>query len=520
MFLCQPLLDVLIGRGIEDIDGFVQVPSWSDLPDPMSIASMEKAVDRVLRAVKEGERIAIHGDYDCDGVLGTHILRGVLAGLGGHARPYLPHRNEGYGLNSNAVHRFSKSGTDLLITVDNGINAQSAIRLAQRLGIEVIVIDHHRIQEAADTLAIWSQDFCGAGLAAIFSWALVLRAGWKDSRIERLLAGISQYAAIASIADCVPLRNGTRTWARLGMRELGRAEHCGLRELLRISCSDPSSPDSYDIGFGVAPRINAAGRLDHPALALAVFNAALDQSAAGQAVQTLDRLNAERRRQVAVQFDELAGSLPNGTPAAIIAFRETCPRGIAGLLASKCVERYSVPSIVLTPAPDPEFVVGSGRSVPGLDLVEALNPLKRLLTRFGGHAQAVGLTMPLEQVKAFEQQLNEAVGALKLPRQIPVKAEAQLSLAMIGRNFDQQIAALEPFGEGNPAPVFGLRMVEIASVRNRWVRLRQGRHSVEVLCWDPLPSSGARGDCLVEFRGKRRFLRAFREQNQACAPAI
>jgi single-stranded-DNA-specific exonuclease len=520
MFLCQPLLDVLIERGIEDVDGFLQAPSWSDLPDPMSMASMESAVERVLRAVKEGERIAIHGDYDCDGVLGTHILRTVLASLGAQARPYLPHRDEGYGLNSKAVHQFSMSGTDLLITVDNGINARLAIRLAQRLGIEVIVIDHHRVQESADTLAIWSQDFCGAGLAAMFSWALALRTGWKESRIERLLAGISQYAAIASIADCVPLRNGTRTWARLGMRELGRAEHCGLRELLRISCSDPASPDSYDIGFGVGPRINAAGRLDHPALALAVFNAALDKGAAGQAVQTLDRLNAERRRQVAVQFDELAGSLSNGAPAAIVAFREACPRGIAGLLASKCVERYSVPSIVLTPAPDPGFVVGSGRSLPGLDLVEALDPFKRLLTRFGGHAQAVGLTMALEHVETFQQKFNEAVGALKLPRQFPVKAEAQLSLAMIGKNFDQQIAVLEPFGEGNPAPVFELRMVEIVSVRNRWVRLRQGRRSVEVLCWDSPQSSGARGECLVEFRGKRRFLREFREQNQACARAI
>jgi single-stranded-DNA-specific exonuclease len=520
MFLCQPLLDVLIGRGIEDIDGFLQAPSWNDLPDPMSMASMKNAVERVLRAVKEEERIAIHGDYDCDGVLGTHILRSVLANLGGHPCAYLPHRDEGYGLNSKAVHQFSKAGTDLLITVDNGINAQRAIHLAQRLGIEVIVIDHHRIQEPANTLAVWSQDFCGAGLAAMLSWALALRAGWNDSRVERLLAGVSQYAAIASIADCVPLRNGTRTWARLGMRELGRAEHCGLRELLRISCSDPSSPDSYDIGFGVAPRINAAGRLDHPALALAVFNAALDESAAGQAVQTLDRLNAERKRQVAVQFDELAGSLSSGATAAMVAFREACPRGIAGLLASKCVDRYSVPSIVLTPAPDRGFVVGSGRSVPGLDLVEALNPFKRLLTRFGGHAQAVGLTMPLEQVKAFQQQFNEAVGALKLPRQFPVKAEAQLSLATIGKNFDHQVSGLEPFGEGNPAPVFELRMVEIVSVKNRWVRLRQGRHSVEVLCWHSPPSNGARGDCLVEFRGKRRFLRAFREQNQACAQAI
>ena len=129
MFLCQPLLDVLIGRGIEDIDGFIQAPSWNDLPDPMSTPSMEKSVDRVLHAVKEGGRVAIHGDYDCDGVFGAHILRSVLASMGTRPRVYLPHRDEGYGLNSRAVHQFSMGGTDLLITVDNGINAQMAIRL-------------------------------------------------------------------------------------------------------------------------------------------------------------------------------------------------------------------------------------------------------------------------------------------------------------------------------------------------------------------------------------------------------
>jgi single-stranded-DNA-specific exonuclease len=156
MFLCQPLLDVLIGRGIEDVDSFIQPPPWNDLPDPESIAGMTDAADRVLAAARDKQRITIFGDYDCDGILGTHILRSVLASLGVPARAYLPHRDEGYGLSSCAVHKFSLCGTDLLITVDNGINAQSEVLLAQRLGVDVIVIDHHRIQEQANTLAVWS----------------------------------------------------------------------------------------------------------------------------------------------------------------------------------------------------------------------------------------------------------------------------------------------------------------------------------------------------------------------------
>jgi single-stranded-DNA-specific exonuclease len=173
------------------------------------------------------------------------------------------------------VHQFSLAGTDVLITVDNGINAREAVLLAQRLGIDVLVIDHHRIQEQANTLAVWSQEFCGAGLAALFAMALALRVGWKDKRIEGLRS-VSQYAAIASVADCVPLKNGTRKLARLGMRELGRTANSGLRELLRVSCADPENPDSNDLAFGVAPRINAAGRIGRPARALLVFEAGRD----------------------------------------------------------------------------------------------------------------------------------------------------------------------------------------------------------------------------------------------------
>ncbi|WP_342667470.1 DHH family phosphoesterase [Edaphobacter aggregans] len=298
-----------MARGIEDVDSLLEQPSWNHLPDPFSIPSMEKAAARALDAIRNRERITIFGDYDCDGVLGAHILRSVLSGLGATARTSLPHRDEGYGLSSPTVHRFSCSGTDLLITVDNGINARSAVQLAQRLGIEVIVIDHHRIQDQADTTAVWSDGFCGAGLAAMFAWALALKAGWNDTKIERLLSGCSQYAAIASIADCVPLLLGTRTLARLGLAELSRSRHKGLQELLKTSCTDPSQPDSRDVAFGVAPRINAAGRMAHPAEALAVFEAALDEEAARQSVDRLNHLNLERRRTVKLHFEELVESV-------------------------------------------------------------------------------------------------------------------------------------------------------------------------------------------------------------------
>jgi single-stranded-DNA-specific exonuclease len=510
MFLCQPLLDVLIARGIEDIDSFIQPPSWNDLPDPDSIPGMTGAADRVLVAARDGKRIAIFGDYDCDGILGTHILRSVLASLGVQARACLPHRDEGYGLSSCAVHKFSTSGTDLLITVDNGINAQREILLAQRLGVDVIVIDHHRIQERANTLAVWSQEFCGAGLAALFAMELALRAGWKDERVERFQAAMSQYAAIASVADCVPLQKGTRTLVRLGMREFARAENCGLRELLRVSCVDPTSPDSNDLAFGVAPRINAAGRIDHPVRALSVFEAARDEDAARRSVELLDQLNQQRRQLVAAHFGETCREIPQPVPSALVLYREACPKGIAGLLAAKCVERFKVPTIVLAPAPEPGLVVGSGRSVPGFNLAEALEQFRGFFKRFGGHAQAVGLRMPVGQIEVFSKEFAAFVDGLKLERNYEIREDGELVLATTGKHFDQQLALLEPFGEGNPAPVFLIRCVEVASLRNRWVRIRQGRFSLEALCWDLSLTERMHGDCLIEFRGKRRILRDFR----------
>jgi single-stranded-DNA-specific exonuclease len=509
MFLCQPLLEVLAERGIEDIDAFLKVPSWNDLPDPFSIPLMGKAAARVLRGIRNRERITIHGDYDCDGVLGTHILRSVITGLGAAPRPYLPHRDGGYGLNSPAVHHFSRSGTDLLITVDNGINARAAVRLAQRLGIDVVVIDHHRIQEQAETTAVWSDVFCGAGLAAMFAWALALKAGWNDTKIERLLSGCSQYAAIASIADCVPLLHCTRTLARLGLAELSRSRHKGLQELLKSACANPSQPDSRDVAFGVAPRINAAGRMAHPAEALAVFEAVLDERAARQSVDRLNQLNLERRRTVKLHFDGLVESVGANIPAGLVVYREMSPKGIAGLLASKCVERYSVPSIVLVPSTMPGQVVGSGRSVAGVDLVETLRPLGELFLRYGGHAQAIGLTMSIDHIEEFREKFARSVEPVVRGDSQTLHAEAELNLSFTGRHFEEQLLLLEPFGEGNRPPTFSIRMAEVLSVRNKWVRIRQGRSSIEALCWDPPVTEQMKGDFLVEFYGKTRILRGF-----------
>jgi single-stranded-DNA-specific exonuclease len=271
-------------------------------------------------------------------------------------------------------------------------------------------------------------------------------------------------------------------------------------------------PDSHDIAFGIAPRINAAGRIRHPSLALRVFEAPQNELDAQKSVEALTEMNQERRQLVAHHFNELAASISRPAPAALVIYRESCPKGILGLLASKCVERFAVPAIVLAPSVSAGLAVGSGRTVEGFDLVAGLKHSERFLTRFGGHTRAAGLTMPIHQIEGFKKLFISFVESLNLPAPSAPQAEGELVLAEYGTRFDEQLALLEPFGEGNRAPLLTVRMVEIAGLKRRWVRLRQGRYSIEALCWDLNLREGMRGDCVVEFYGKRRILRGFTEQ--------
>ena len=277
--------------------------------------------------VRERARITIFGDYDCDGVLASHVLQSVLGRLGADVRVYLPHRDEGYGLSRQTVHEFSLAGTDLLITVDNGINARAAVSLAKRLGIEVIVIDHHRIQEKAETLAVWADEFCGTGLAVMVAIGLAQKSGWHDCAMEKLITGTSIYGCIASIADCVRLTGKTRMLTRLGLEALARTKHCGLQELLRSSCSQPGEPDSEDVAFRIAPRINAAGRIDHPAAARAVLAATSDSEKAWSSVNRLNELNRTRRELVEKHFGEILAEIGEAQPSAVVHYRELAPKG-------------------------------------------------------------------------------------------------------------------------------------------------------------------------------------------------
>jgi len=507
MFLSQPLLELLVTRDIQDVDEFLKPPSTSDFANPFFLTNLEEAALRVLKAVRERARITVFGDYDCDGVLSSHVLASVMRRLGVDVRVYLPHRDEGYGLSRQAVHKFSLAGTDLLITVDNGINARAAVSLAKRLGIEVIIIDHHRIQERAETLAVWSDQFCGTGLAVMVAIGLAQKSGWDDSAMERLIAGTSIYGSIASIADCVPLTGKTRMLTRLGLEGLARTQHRGLQELLRSSCSQPGEPDSEDVAFRIAPRINAAGRIDHPAAALAVLTAVSDPEGARSAVNRLNELNRARRYLVERHFGELLDEMADARPSAIVLYHESAPKGIAGLLASKSVEHFGVPSIVLVSSGTNGIAVGSGRSAPGFDLEAELRSVQELFERFGGHAQAIGLSIHTDKIDDLKRELESR--CRKLKREDILRPDGDLVIASLTQRFCEELQLLEPFGEGNPAPIFRIGAAEVVAIRQRWVRLRQGKHTLEAFDWRVGAKAGQRGDWLVEFRSKSRTLLAF-----------
>jgi single-stranded-DNA-specific exonuclease len=317
MPLCRPLVDVLKHRGIGDPERFLAPSTWSDMPSPFLMEGMEQAVGRILEGVRSQQRIAVFGDYDCDGTLSAAILQATLRKL--EARPvvYLPHRDEGYGFSDEAVHRFSRNGTDLIITIDNGINAAGPVRLARRLAMDVVIIDHHHIETRADAPAVWSDRFCVAGLGLMVCWALLETAGLPNQQIAGFVAGLSRLAAIASIADCVPLTGATRTLTKIGLAELGRTRHAGLRKLLLMAgVRSRQSPTSEQIAFRIAPRINAAGRVGHPVEVLRMLSAASPEQQIELAL-TLDRLNHDRRSTAPSPFNSIVLEAYGGAVARV-----------------------------------------------------------------------------------------------------------------------------------------------------------------------------------------------------------
>jgi single-stranded-DNA-specific exonuclease len=486
--------------------------------DPMLLGDMRAACERIERAIAAGERICVHGDYDADGICATALALLVLRDLGAAVESRLPSRfEEGYGLALETVERLAADGVSLLITVDCGITAVDAVARGKALGMDVIVTDHHRPGDGLpDCMRVCTRpseypfpELCGTGVVFKLAQALHARAGRDPAELERHL----DLVALATVADVVPLRDENRGLVRAGLRRLRRTSKPGLRALMAVARVDRAHASSTDVGFRLAPRINAAGRLCHPDEALELLLTG-DESRARALAERLEALNRERQ---AVEDGILREAVDQVEAAdddwrarrAYVLHDPDWHEGVIGIVASRLVERYGRPVVLI--AGEGEEVKGSGRSIPAYDLHAGLTATAGHLTRFGGHRVAAGLTMRADRVEAFAAALAEHAGAhlsdaelVRRQRVDAVLAPAETSLELA-----DELDRLEPFGLGNPGVVLLAPAARLREVK----RIGEGRHlrmAVELGGFRCGAVWFGHGGAAAELRAEGRFDVAYR----------
>lgn len=467
----RPLARVLWARGVqspEEARAFLN-PKVSDLHDPYLLDGMESAVERIRQAMVAEEKITIYGDYDVDGVCAAAILVEALRGQGAQVSWYIPSRHrEGYGLNAEAV-RSLAAQCSLLVTVDCGITSVEEAALARELGLDLIITDHHEPPEKLpDALAIVDpllgdypfRRLCGAGVAFKLAWAL-----FGEEAVEPLW----ELAALATVADLVPLLGENRVIVREGLRRMQKTRRTGLKALFTVSGLDGKVLTAGHLGFQVGPRINAGGRLYEASRNVDLL-LTRDADEAHRIASALNEENAERQRMESDIFKKAdAWVLANVDflrDKVLLVVGEGWNTGVVGLVASKLVERYAWPAVVLSKTEE-GTVTGSARSIPGINIHDALTRCADLFLRFGGHAQAAGMTLAAENVPALRERLNAAIAEMADPDTfVPVAPyDLDIALAEITIPLIEQFERLAPTGFGNPAPVFRLTDARVLEAR-------------------------------------------------------
>ncbi|MGC1461608.1 MAG: single-stranded-DNA-specific exonuclease RecJ [Terracidiphilus sp.] len=499
------LAEILIARGITQVSeayAFLN-PEFSQLNDPFRMLGMQVAVERLERAIAARERVLLYGDYDVDGTTAVVLLKTAIEMLGGEARFHVPHRlREGYGLQSCVLEAAYAEGVRLVITVDTGMRAFAEAETAQRLGLDLIITDHH-LTQADDTvptaLAILNpnqpgccypeKSLCGAAIALKLAQAVLERRDPVRTR-EKTLPSFLKMAAIATIADAVPLQGENRVIAALGLRELRRPAGAGLRALFAAAALDPAAKQitGFDVAFRLAPRINAAGRMDVASEVIELFSTR-DSLRATELATKLERLNRERRdaeaSALSVIEKRLASETEFSSDRLLVIDGAGWHRGVIGILASRVVERTAKPAIVvsLEDGPNGKIAHGSGRSVDGFHLLNAIESCADLFTRFGGHAFAIGFAMPAEVLPELKRRLRlyaeEHLSAREPERLLRIHAE--LPLDRITPVLAGWLRKLEPLGHGNPEPMFVARNARLVAapriMKVRHLRLELAQES-------------------------------------------
>jgi len=475
-----PAAKVLVHRGFRDPAAARRFlhPAFDELHDPLSMRDMAVAVERIARAIARGERMLIYGDYDVDGTTSVVLLTKALEMAGGTPVYHVPHRlKDGYGMRSEVVEAAAEQGVTLIVSVDTGIRAAEVVRRAGELGIDVIVTDHHLPEtELPPALAVLNpnrpdcpypeKNLCGAGVAFKLIQALLPSLGWPADKVRRVAESFLKLAAIATVADVVPLTGENRILVAHGLRGLDQVRNPGLRALLDVAgfTVGTAAPNARQVAFQLAPRLNAAGRMDTAKAAVELFLTA-DPARARELAQQLQDQNADRR-QVEAEIRDICEQVSVGDgECALVYYAENWHRGVLGIVASRLVERLHRPVFVLGRNPDDGLASGSGRSIAAFHLLEALESMSDLFVRFGGHAHAAGVTMEAANVPEFRRRFD-AFAASRLSADDflrRVEIDAVLALAEIGEQAIDEIFALAPFGHGNPPPLFAALGVEVAA---------------------------------------------------------
>lgn len=509
-----PVASLLLQRGVVDaVDAarFLR-PTLDHLLDPYALHGMTAAVARIQQAIAALEPILIYGDYDVDGTTAIVLLKTAIEILGGTVRFHIPHRlRDGYGMQAEVLTQAAQEGVRLVISVDTGIRAFAAADEAARLNLDLIVTDHH-LPEAAmglpKALAILNPNqpdcaypckhLCGAGVAFKLAQALleapaaVPRVDPQRAR-EKLLPSFLKMLVIATVADAVPLLGENRVIASLGIAGLRRPVNPGLRALFDIAQLDPARRPliAGDIGFRIGPRINAAGRMDIASDVVELFTTR-DVDRARELAQKLDQLNTDRRAAEKAVLDQIDAMLASGTidkQGCLVIDGEGWHRGVLGILASRVVERTGRPALVLSHEDGEAH--GSGRSIPGFHLLEALESCHDVFVRFGGHAHAVGFSLTSARVPELRDRLQQHSALLLTPQILERKLDcsAELPLHQIDLSLYLSLRLLEPYGMGNEEPVFIARNLvldgppQVMKEEHIRMRLRDDQTVMKALGW-------------------------------------
>lgn len=455
---------LLMKRGItseEEVERFLH-PKLEEIGDAGNLSMINQAVERVHDAIANEERILIYGDYDADGVTSTALLMRALSEVGADCSYYIPNRfSEGYGPNKQAFKQAIDEGITLIITVDCGINAIEEVNLANSEQVDVIITDHHDMQDTLpEAYAIihpqlsdhyLCKDLAGVGVAFQFATEIL-----QEIPIELL-----DFVAIGTIADLVPLQADNRILVYHGLRQMQRTRHIGLQMLLQ-KCQIDGYVTSDDVGFSIGPRMNAVGRLQDASLAVQLL-LTNDQQEAEMIVDEIEALNDERKEIVNDIVSEAMELIPSGEHDVLFVAKEGWNEGVLGIVASHLVRKYDRPAIVLSINKEKGYMKGSARSIPAFHMFNHCNKISHLFKAFGGHAQAAGMTILLEHAEEVEEQLCTAFRNDVLPENMKQETIIQSSLEIdaIHEHMVDEISQLSPFGMGNPKPLFHVKQTPI-----------------------------------------------------------